>query len=106
MTKRKIIWIYCFILLYSFGPLLGVFLACGIASATGSRLDESGVHPCIIHGVDYGGALLDLFVCGFFMFLTIPTGLLAMLIFTVVLLIRRHLAKRAAHAITPVSQKD
>lgn len=95
MTKRNIIWIYSIIILYSLGPLLCVLISCAIASATGSRLDEAGVHPCMIHGVDFGGVLSTLFVSGWFMFLTIPSGFLAILIFTAVLLFRRHRAKRA-----------
>src|SRR5690349_4635195 len=88
MTTRKIIWGYCLITLYSVAPILCVLISSGIASATGSRLDEAGAHLCIILGVDVGGVLAAMFVCGWFMLVTIPTGLIAMLIFTIVWIVQ------------------
>ena len=49
----------------------------------------------MVFGTDIGGTLNFMFVCGWFMFLTIPTGLFAMLIFTVAWMIGRSRAKRA-----------
>lgn len=94
MSAKKIILIYCLIVLYSVAPILCVIISSGIALATGSQLDESGSHPCIICGVDVGGILVTMFVCGWFSLVTIPTGLLAMLAFTVVWIILRIRAKR------------
>lgn len=95
MTTRKIVFTYFCIALIAVAPLLSVLLSSAIAAATGSRLDEAGVHPCIVLGVDLGPLLNFMFVCGWFMLLTIPVGLLAMLAFTVLWLIQRYRAKRA-----------
>ena len=72
--------IYLLILLYMLAPILCVLLASAVASATGSRLDEGNAHPCIILGCDFGWLLYALFVSGWFVFLTVPTGLLAIVV--------------------------
>jgi len=94
MSRRRILLIYCLIFLFAAAPLICVMIACGVASAAGSHVDEGGVHPCIIGGVDYGEAVLNLFMCGWLMFLTIPAGFLAMLVFTGIWLFLRRRAKR------------
>ena len=89
MTTRKIIFTYCLIFLYSVAPILCVLISSVVASAAGSRLDEGGSHPTYVLGVDVGGVLYALFVCGWFMLLTVPTGFIAMLIFTIIWVVRR-----------------
>jgi hypothetical protein len=48
-------------------------------------LDESGVHPCPCLGVDVGEPLTVLFVMGWLALITLPTGLLAMFAFLIVM---------------------
>ena len=69
-------------MLFTAAPLLSVVIASCVASHYGSQLDEGGPHPCVIHGVDVGGILYDMGVAGWFMILTVPIGLLAILMFT------------------------
>lgn len=69
--------IYLLLALYTIAPIVSVLIASGIASATGSRLDEAGPHPCIILGIDVGPLLSAMFVAGWLTFFTVPTGLLA-----------------------------
>jgi hypothetical protein len=85
--------IYLGIVLYTVAPILCVLIASGIAYVTGSRLDEGNAHPCIVLGIDIGGLLYVLAVSGWFMFFTIPTGLLALLIFTIIWIVRRQKEK-------------
>jgi len=75
---------YILIVLYMVAPILSVLIASSIATATGSRLDEGGSHPCIIFGVDIGELLYAMGVAGWFAFVTFPTGLLAILVVIIV----------------------
>lgn len=78
--------VYLLIGLYTVAPLLSVLAALAIASATGSQLDEGGPHPAVVFGIDIGHALYTMFVLGWLSFFTIPTGLLALVAYTIVLL--------------------
>jgi hypothetical protein len=72
--------IYLWILLYMVAPILSVVVAATIAKATGSRLDEGDSHPCFVLGIDIGGLLYDMGVAGLFALITIPTGLIAIVV--------------------------
>ncbi|MFL1463836.1 hypothetical protein ACI6QG_16625 [Roseococcus sp. DSY-14] len=53
-------------------PFLGVLLSSLIADALGCTLNEAAAHPCIVLGVDIGGALVTGFVLGWLMLVTWP----------------------------------
>lgn len=55
-------------------PLLSVFLSTVIADAAGCELNEASVNPCVIAGVDVGGALTGMFVSGWLMLVSLPIG--------------------------------
>jgi hypothetical protein len=96
MSTRKIIFIYGLILFYAFAPLLSV-LVCGvIASLAGCKVSEAGASPCPIFGFDMGGVLVTMFVCGWLMLLTLPSGLLFLVVFTIIVLILRRRRKARA----------
>ncbi|MCA2012806.1 hypothetical protein [Pararhodobacter sp. CCB-MM2] len=61
-------------------PVLGVVLSSGIAEVAGCALNEGGVQPCVILGLDWGPVLAFLFVGGWFFFLTAPVALGGMLL--------------------------
>jgi hypothetical protein len=82
MTARKTLMIYLALLAWTLAPIFSVLLAGFIADLTGSTLNESGAHPFIILGFDIGGLLYSMFVFGWFAMLTLPTGGLALLIFS------------------------
>jgi hypothetical protein len=77
--RRTYLWSYLLTILFMFAPLLSVLIASAIASAAGAELDESGPHPCILFGFDFGGLLYRMFVAGWFGLGTIPIGLLVIL---------------------------
>lgn len=86
--KTKLIgWLL--IALWTFSPILSVLIASGLASAFGCHVDEGSAHPCMAFGTDIGGLLYTLFVMGWFFFLTIPSGLVAAVIFLVVIVLSR-----------------
>ena len=77
------------IILLAFAPIGSVMLCAGIANAYGCKVDEGSVHPCIINGHDYGELLYSLGVMGWFMLVTIPSGLVAFVGWLVFLILHR-----------------
>ena len=78
-----------FILLVALAPIFAVMLCSVIANAYGCKVDEGSVHPCIIHGKDYGQQLYTLGVSGWFMLATLPFGALTGAIWLVSLILHR-----------------
>jgi hypothetical protein len=77
------------ILLWMFSPVIPVVMASLIASACGCKLDEGSAHTCIVFGTDIGGMLYSMGVMGWFGLLTIPSGLLFLVVFTVMIIKER-----------------
>lgn len=75
--------------LYTFGPFLGMLLSTFIAERAGCELNEGGVSPCVVLGVDLGGTLYFFFVLTWLALVTLPTGLLAGAAALIVWLVRR-----------------
>jgi hypothetical protein len=89
LSARGKVIIFVGLLLFTVSPILSAMTASGIARLCGSRLDESGVHPCIILGVDAGGLLYRMFVAGWLAMFTIPFGLLLTVAITIQMLSER-----------------
>ncbi|MGA7489518.1 MAG: hypothetical protein WBW74_21545 [Xanthobacteraceae bacterium] len=73
------------------GPLLVSLAASLVAMLLGCRLDEGGVHPCSVLGLDIGGALYMfgmLFWFGLFALPIVAIGFIVWLRFAVVLLFK------------------
>lgn len=77
------------ILVFAIAPLGSLMIASAVANAHGCTLDEGGVHPCFIGGVDRGSALETMFVLGWLMLITVPVGGVAFLLWLVVLILHR-----------------
>jgi hypothetical protein len=100
MKKRTIIIGYGAIVLWMLLPMISVFTASAIADVSGCTLNEGSAHECIVSGTDIGDTLYTMFVLGWLFFLTVPTGLVALVLFTaIVLLSARAKRKRGAEAI-------
>ncbi|GHD17264.1 hypothetical protein ACFOEZ_14285 [Tianweitania populi] len=80
------------ILLFAAAPIISALTAGSIASAHGCQLDEGSIHPCVINGTDYGETLYQFGVMGWFMLITVPTGLFLLVVWLAVALI--HLFRR------------
>src|SRR3984893_16414916 len=107
-TPRKFPWIIYwvvlfFILMVALAPVGSVVLCYLIANAHGCTVDEGSVHPCVIGGKDYGELLYTMGVSGWFMFLTIPAGLLAGVIWLAVLVLRRVSWRKRRAAVAAVT---
>lgn len=87
IRNTLLISIFLLILVWIVWPMVLVGVAGSIASANGCQLDEGSVHPCIVNGRDMGEQLYGMGVMGWFMLVTIPTGLLALAIYCAVLLL-------------------
>ena len=85
---------YGIILLWMFGPLIPAIVAGVIAASFGCKLDEGNVHPCIVLGKDIGEILYTMGVMGLFAMGTFPTGILALIVFTVIVWLRKRAAGR------------
>jgi hypothetical protein len=87
MTRRvKVAACYGVIVLWTFLPMVPVVVASVIASACGCKLDEGRAHTCIVLGKDIGGMLYNMEVMGWFCLLTVPSGFLALIVFTVMII--------------------
>lgn len=98
-TPRRFPWlvyllVLLLILVIAALPLMSALGAGAVASANGCALDEGGVHPCIIGGVDRGELLYELGVLGWLMLATLPLGLIAGVVWLIVLVV--HLNRFAA----------
>lgn len=80
---------YGIILLWMFGPLIPAIVAGVIAESFGCKLDEGSVHSCIVSGKDIGETLYTMGVMGFFAMGTFPSGILALIVFSVIVWLRR-----------------
>lgn len=90
--KTKLIgWLL--IAFWTVSPILSVLIASALASAFGCHVDEGGTHPCMAFGTDIGELLYTLFVMGWFFFFTVPSGLVAAVVFLVIVVLSRR-AKR------------
>jgi hypothetical protein len=67
-------------LLWMLWPMISVTIAKIIASVFNCGVDESGVHPCVVLGLDLGGLLHSMWGMGWFFLLTIPSGFIALAI--------------------------
>ncbi len=105
--NRRFPWILYLLVLvvifaFAFAPIGSVMLCGVMANAYGCKVDEGSVHPCIINGQDYGHLLYTLGVLGWLMLVTIPGGLLAFVIWLIVLILHRaSWQKRFAAGVPP-----
>jgi hypothetical protein len=83
-VTRVVLTGYGLIILYTLAPVLSVLISSGIATALGAKLDESQTHPAYLLGINIGGLLSIMFIAGWLALITIPTGLLALVVFTIV----------------------
>jgi hypothetical protein len=84
MTRRGKTIGYGIIVFWMFLPLIPVLVASVIATVCGCKVDEGSVHPCIVFGKDLGEMLYFLSMMGWFALGTFPTGILALIVFSVI----------------------
>ena len=84
---------YGIILLWMFGPLIPAIVAGVIAASFDCKLDEGNVHPCIVFGKDIGQTLYRMGVMGWFFLFTFPTGIPALIVFSLVVWWRNRTAR-------------
>ena len=103
---KRFPWVWYLLALFvilAFAPIGSVMLCAAIASASGCKVDEGSVHPCVINGHDYGDLLYSLGVMGWFMLVTIPGGLLALVSLLIFLILHRVAwRKRLSGGVPPI----
>ena len=80
--RSPAVWIL--LVAFTLMPLGGVMAAGGLADLWGCTVDEGGATPCLVAGRDMGDFLVELFVSGWFMLLTMPVGAVLLLMWLVV----------------------
>jgi len=103
IRNALLILVILLILAWTVWPVVLVAVAGNIASANGCQLDEGSVHPCIVNGLDMGEQLYGMGVMGWFMLVTIPTGLLALAIYGAILLGVWLVRRARRHSTRPMS---
>ena len=86
LLKRPVL-VYTILLLYTVGPIVSMLAASAVAARFGCRLDEGSVHTCVVVGVDLGGTLYFMAVSAWFALVTLPSGGLALIGYTVALVV-------------------
>ena len=86
----SIYWVLLAVLLvFAIGPLISVMVSIGLADMGGCVLNEAGVHPCMMLGLDLGGLLAFMFIMGWFSLVTLPLGIGLFLVWLAVIIIHR-----------------
>ena len=97
--KRRFIKIgYGIIALWMVCPLIPVIMAGIVAASCGCKVDEGSVHPCIVFGKDIGALLYGMGVMGWFAIGIFPTGMIALVIFSLIVRKGRHNADQDQEA--------
>ena len=78
--RKASIWIAVISIVYAIIPILSMVLAGVIASIFGCPLDESGTSVCVTPVGDIGELLSFMGVFGWFVFFTVPTGLVGLIV--------------------------
>ncbi len=88
----------CVFTVVGWAPFAGVLFSGLFANYFGCTLNEAGVNPCVVAGIDWGETLAMMFVAGWFMLVTWPLMLLtfvAWIALGIVYIMRRVQARRA-----------
>tara|TARA_B100000745_G_C20108501_1_gene379389 strand:- start:870 stop:1187 length:318 start_codon:yes stop_codon:yes gene_type:complete len=88
MSKKVIYSVYAAIILFGVAPILSVLFASGIASVGGCALNEGSTNACSVVGIELGGMLYIMFVAGWFALMTLPLAFGALILWSIILLIR------------------
>ncbi len=81
------IWLWpslALIVVLAISPLVVAIAAGEFGAAMACQVDEGGFHPCPLLGYDVGAVLGAMFASGWFVFLTLPIGAIAALVWLVV----------------------
>jgi hypothetical protein len=82
------------IVLFGATPVIATLAASGMGRALGCTLNAGGAHPCLLFGLDIGGALHVMFVSHWFAMVTVPVAIMVLVVWAVVALILLLLHRR------------
>ncbi len=101
--RKTSIWIAGISIAYAITPIVSVLIAIVIADMYGCSVDESGSSVCITPIGDIGDFLSMMGIFGWYTFITIPTGLLGLIV-AVILFAASFISKKQKESdITQVS---
>lgn len=77
--RKEGFWLLVIGIVVGLGPVGLAMLAGLVAGAAGCTLNEGAAHPCVIAGVDIGGALYFFGMMGWLSLATLPLGAIVFL---------------------------
>lgn len=93
------------IILFTASPILSAMVAGYIGELCGCRVDEAGVYPCVVMGIDIGGILSTMFVLGWAFIFTIFIGPILIVVWNIFLLfLWDYRSKKAGSRTSALSQ--
>jgi hypothetical protein len=95
MMKATIhVIILSLISLLAISPMILAFTAMLVAGINGCTLNESGAHPCVIFGTDYGETLLGMMISLWLLMVTCPAGAVLIIVYVIIAGVITFFAKR------------
>jgi hypothetical protein len=77
---RRYLLVFLLIVLVICAPMISVLTSMTIAKITGCTLHEGFTNTCSVLGFDIGDTLHTMFLMGWFMLLTIPYGIIILIL--------------------------
>ena len=84
VLKKCCLACYAVLVLYIISPILAVLVAECIAAVLGGQLNEAGPHPCLLFKWDIGGILYDMTMFFCFLPVTLISGGVILVLFSLV----------------------
>ena len=98
--------VYGIIVSWMIFPLVCVLIAAAISVIFGCTVTESSSQPCIVFGVDMGRMLHVLAVMGWLGIITLPSGLIALALYTAFVMMESRIARRKNAPLPPTEGND
>ena len=86
--------VYGIIVSWAAFPLVSVLIATAVSAICGCTINEGSPMPCVIFGVDMGKVLYTLGVMGWLAIITLPTGGIAFVLYTIFVVTQSRLSGR------------
>ena len=92
--RLRNVLVYGVIASWSLFPLVCVLIVMAVSALCGCTVNESSPTPCVVLGVDIGKALYTLGVMGWLGFVTVPSGGIALVLYTIFLVVESLISRR------------
>jgi hypothetical protein len=98
--------VYGIIVSWMVFPVVCVLIATAISAIFGCTVTESSPEPCIVFGIDMGRMLHILAVMGWLGIITLPSGGIALALYTAFVMMESRIARRKNPPLPPTEGND